>query len=118
MSNEWKAFGDDRNTPLKRGDLLIARGGRTPWHFAYVTDDGKIATQEEGENARVHDVENFPGVQVKRFVGTFDARPSWKATAEILIAALESGTPTGKQLAREEIRRMGAMLDDMAKEKA
>ncbi len=44
-----------------------------------------------------------------------DMAPTWTVAVEIYIAALENGTEKGKHAAREEIRRMGRMLDDNAK---
>lgn len=42
------------------------------------------------------------------------APPSWAFAVPILLAALESGTDTGKALARAEITRMGSLLDAAA----
>ena len=38
---------------------------------------------------------------------------TWSAAARIYIAALEDGTAIGKQMAREEIMRMAAILDQL-----
>ena len=36
---------------------------------------------------------------------------NWRQAAEICILGLEQGTEKGKQLSRDEIRRMGNLLD-------
>lgn len=36
---------------------------------------------------------------------------NWKAAVEICIAALEDGTPEGKEMARKELRDMARKLD-------
>ncbi len=41
---------------------------------------------------------------------------TWAYSMELLIAALESGTPEGKRLAREELRDLAKRLDAMNKE--
>lgn len=46
-----------------------------------------------------------------------DLTPTWAATANILIMALEAGTPTGKEMARVEIMKMGRILDDLVKKR-
>ena len=42
-----------------------------------------------------------------------DLTPTWRSCANIYIAALENPTSpeTAKELARDEIRRMGAIID-------
>jgi len=47
----------------------------------------------------------------KRYVGTIDVTPTWKAMLPVMIEALTNGTPTGKQLAREELARMADLAD-------
>jgi hypothetical protein len=42
---------------------------------------------------------------------TIDICPTWSASMEIIIAILESGDNVGKLIAREELRRVGALLD-------
>lgn len=39
--------------------------------------------------------------------------PTWAAAAEILILALENGTPIGKAAAEAELRRMATILDEL-----
>jgi hypothetical protein len=46
-------------------------------------------------------------------VRTVDMTPTWAAAARIYIMALENGTGEGKQMAREEIERMGILLDSL-----
>ena len=46
---------------------------------------------------------------------TLDLTPTWASTAEICLIALECGTDEGKRMAKEEIRRMGRILDDQVK---
>jgi hypothetical protein len=45
-------------------------------------------------------------------VGVIDMTPTWRGTAKLLIVLLESGNPAAKKYAREEIERMGRILDD------
>jgi len=47
---------------------------------------------------------------------TVGITPTFRATADMLIALLESGTPTGQDFARQELRRWGDMLDAIAAE--
>lgn len=42
---------------------------------------------------------------------TIDMTPTFRATADMLIALFESGTPTGQDFAKSELRRWGDMLD-------
>lgn len=42
---------------------------------------------------------------------SIDIKATWKATAQVLIALLQDGTETGKQLAKEEILRMADVAD-------
>jgi hypothetical protein len=44
---------------------------------------------------------------------TIDMTPTWAAAARIYIMALENGTGKGKQMARDEIERMGILLDSL-----
>ncbi len=49
-------------------------------------------------------------------VRTIDMTPTWAGAVEIYLMALEDGTDTGKEMAREEIRRMAQMLDQINEE--
>lgn len=42
-----------------------------------------------------------------------DVTPTWKGAMPIILRALESGTPKGKELAREELRDLAVKLDEM-----
>ena len=42
---------------------------------------------------------------------TVDITPTWFATIQIYIAVLESGTPEGKKLARNELLKIGQHMD-------
>jgi hypothetical protein len=42
---------------------------------------------------------------------SIEIRPTWKGNMEILIAALEAGTPAGKEMARLELRKLASNLD-------
>ena len=55
-------------TPLKRGDIVISNGQRLT--FAYLADDGRIATQERGCLPRLHSARAFSGVMVVNKEGT------------------------------------------------
>lgn len=48
---------------------------------------------------------------------TIDMTPTWEQTARLLVFALENGTPEGKRMAREEIERMGILLDRLTESK-
>jgi hypothetical protein len=50
---------------LERGNPIVHRGGDT-YHFAYTADDGRIATQESGQNCRLWLPDAFDGVEVRR----------------------------------------------------
>jgi hypothetical protein len=53
--------------PVKRGDEIQVRSGNT-WRkatFAYVADNGKIATQETGELPILHDALNVCGIEIR-----------------------------------------------------
>lgn len=41
-----------------------------------------------------------------------DMTPTWEETARMLIAVLENGTFEGKKMARDEIVRMGRIIDE------
>ena len=43
--------------------------------------------------------------------------PSWQAAAELIIISIEHGTGEGKKAAKEELRRMAMILDEMNKKK-
>lgn len=45
-----------------------------------------------------------------------DMTPTWPQAVEILIAALEDGTETGKAASRAELRRMAQILERIANE--
>lgn len=42
-----------------------------------------------------------------------DLTPTWQEAAAIIAAALEGGTGTGRDMARAELFRMAAILDDL-----
>lgn len=42
-----------------------------------------------------------------------DLTPTWQEAAAIIAAALENGTGTGREMARAELFRMAAILDDL-----
>jgi hypothetical protein len=44
-------------------------------------------------------------------VKKLDMTPSWSWAVEALIVALATGTEEGKEIAREELRRLGKMVD-------
>jgi len=44
--------------------------------------------------------------------------PDWKFAMEVIIMAFDQGTPTGKQLAREELRDLAKRLDALNVEEA
>ncbi|AWY09445.1 hypothetical protein vB_RpoS-V16_09 [Ruegeria phage vB_RpoS-V16] len=43
--------------------------------------------------------------------GEISANTTWKQAARVILAALESGTPKGKELARAELFRMADVAD-------
>ena len=45
-------------------------------------------------------------------VGVIDLTPTWVETAKMLIVLLECGNSAGKRFARDEILRMGRIIDD------
>jgi hypothetical protein len=48
---------------------------------------------------------------------TANIAPSWAAVANMVILGLESGTGEGKIMAREQVREMGRILDQLSAEK-
>lgn len=42
---------------------------------------------------------------------TIDVQMTWTGVLPLLITALEDGTPTGKQMARDELAKMAAAAD-------
>ena len=46
---------------------------------------------------------------------TIDITPTWEAVLPLLLAAFEDGTPEGRRMAREELRRMASIADLAAK---
>lgn len=51
-------------------------------------------------------------------VRVIDVTPTFRATADMLIALFESGTTTGQDFAKAELRRWGDMLDQIKAERA
>lgn len=47
---------------------------------------------------------------------TISIVPTWSAAVEVYLAALEDGTETGKDAARQEFRRMARLLDQWAED--
>jgi len=47
---------------------------------------------------------------------SIDLTPSWESTARIYCLTLRNGSPSGQQMAEEEIIEMGRMLDRIKKE--
>ena len=41
----------------------------------------------------------------------FDLTPTWSAAVPVLVAALQNGTSTGKEMAMEELKRMARYAD-------
>jgi len=52
-----------------------------------------------------------PAAAPARRAGVRDATPTWSAVLPVLIAALQDGDETGKDLARGQLRRMAAVAD-------
>ena len=46
-------------------------------------------------------------------IETVDITPSWVSTIKILCLTLENGTPKGKAMAREELYKIGEVLDQL-----
>lgn len=44
---------------------------------------------------------------------TIDMTPTWEQTAGMLAMIFENGTEEGKQMAKEELLRMGQLLDEL-----
>lgn len=44
---------------------------------------------------------------------TINLTPTWTAAANIYITVLENGNDEGKEIAREEILKMGKLLDEL-----
>lgn len=112
MANKFKAYATHPNgdVELKRGDKVATKGGSL-LTFAYVTDDGKIATQGLGCGVVVLGADNYPGVVVRGERKTIDLTPTWVAVLPMLLAALEDGSDKGKAIAREELHRMAQAAD-------
>lgn len=58
-----RGLGFTRQEVLQRDDPLTREGSSAFAHFAYIADDGRIATQEPGELPILHDADVF-GVTV------------------------------------------------------
>lgn len=50
-------------------------------------------------------------VPLKKEVGVIDLTPTWQGVLPLLIAALEDGTPVGKEMAQAELLRMAKAAD-------
>lgn len=48
---------------------------------------------------------------------TIDLTPSWAGVANIILLALEHGTPEGKAVAKQELRKMAAVADKYVEKK-
>lgn len=55
--------------------------------------------------------QNWEATPQKRQVGTLDLSPKWVGVLPLLLAALESGTPKGRQMALDELRFMAMVAD-------
>lgn len=49
---------------------------------------------------------------MKEKVGTIDLTPTWRSLVPMFIMALQSGTPTGQQMAKEQIEIMANIADE------
>lgn len=47
---------------------------------------------------------------------TIDMTPSWASAALIYATALRDGTERGQEMAYEEVRRMGELIDELQKQ--
>jgi hypothetical protein len=69
----------------------------------------------EGNNMTVIKLKGFnkpvKDVPLETEAGTIDVTPTWEATAKMLIVIMDQGTEEGKVFAREEITRMGQIID-------
>lgn len=97
---------------LERGDKIFSKNNGLVCTFAYVTDEGEIATQEPGGEVIVRNPNVYISVEVRKYVGTIDLTPTWEAILPALLAALENGTETGKKFAHEELKRMAKIADE------
>lgn len=50
-------------------------------------------------------------VTEKTPAGTIDLTPTWSATLQVCLIALENGAPEGQRMAREELARMAKLAD-------
>ena len=44
-------------------------------------------------------------------IKTIDVTPTWESIVEVLMLALTNGTENGREIAREELRRMAKIAD-------
>lgn len=45
---------------------------------------------------------------------TIDLRPTWAGAMPIIVAALQDGTPEGKRIAHEQLKRLCRIADELA----
>lgn len=50
--------------------------------------------------------------EAKRKVGTVDMTPTWRGLMPALVAAIENGTPAGRQIAIDELNRLANFADN------
>lgn len=134
--NNFKAYRVGQEAPhqaLRRGDVIRADGVGYPFHFAYVSDDRRIATQEPGQNPIIRSPAQF-GIIVKETAMTklriappgakapvtpappqlptmIDVTPTWRAILPMLLAAHGSNSFPAIKEAETELRRMADLAD-------
>jgi len=74
--------------------------------FDHVTDDNKIATRGGAtwEPGQVF-------CELKRFAGTIDMTPTWRAILPIILIGLENGNEDGRKIAMQELYRLADIAD-------
>lgn len=48
---------------------------------------------------------------MKKLIGVIDCAPTWEASLPLMFTLLDSGTPEGRILARQEFYRMARLAD-------
>lgn len=83
--------------------------------FDHVTDSGQIVTQEPNQPPVIYDAHKFPKVYIragnKQRVGTIDMTPTWVSLLPLMLIAYTEGTPEGRKIAGEELKRMAQIAD-------
>lgn len=76
------------------------------------TDDGEPCKHDDPDfYIRKAETAAKPAEPVKRQIGMIDITPTWRGVLPVLLELIANGTPEGRKLAIEELRKMANLAD-------